>query len=496
MNFMGKIADTLVDAGHDVVTFQPIINDQLVGNGTLKSRLIQKDLVQETAAETEQLNSPANQLPFWTASATSPMGFIFFVPLMSSISRKSVSGVLSDEELLKQLREEKFDLVITELFEFIGVAVSEALGIKTVVGAHSNGCVFEGTALAIGLPVIPSYMPAAAGVTDDSSSLSTRTTNLFFTFLSWYMQTSMASAAEQAMVERLGSTAKPIWEIVSDMNWILTNSEPLLDFAKPTLNSVVGLGGIGVPEAKPLSKEWNDVLSLRRATVLISFGSVAPSINMPEEMKRAIIDVVKSYSNITFIWKYEQPDDPLVANVQNLFVSKWTPQSDLLADDRLSLFITHGGAGSMMEAATHGKPLIVVPLFGDQTRNAKLVEKYGFGILLEKSRMVQSAVIHDAIDKVLNDNKYHYAAVRIRRLLSRRPISPKEKLVKTIELVAEFGNLPEQRVAGRNLGFIVYYNIDLILILAFTLVSICGMFSYLLLRIFRHLFIVTKVKTQ
>ncbi|EYB99342.1 hypothetical protein Y032_0123g1152 [Ancylostoma ceylanicum] len=337
MNFMGKIADTLVDAGYDVVTFQPIINDLLVGNGTFKSRLIQMNLAQETATEMEQLNSPANHRPIWTSSATSPMGFIVFPPLVSSITRKAVSGVLGDEKFLRQMREEKFDLVITELFEFIGVAVAEALGVKTVVGAHSNGCVFEGTALAIGLPVIPSYMPAASGVTDDSSSLSTRTTNLLFTFLSWYMQTTLASAAEQAMVERLGSTAKPIWEIVSDMNWILTNSEPLLDFAKPTLHGVVDLGGIGVPEAKPLSEEWNDVLNLRPDTVLMSFGSAAPSIHMPDEMKMAIVDVVKSYTNITFIWKYEQPDDPLVANVQNLIVSEWTPQSDLLGEPIRSL---------------------------------------------------------------------------------------------------------------------------------------------------------------
>lgn len=33
----------------------------------------------------------------------------------------------------------------------------------------------------------------------------------------------------------------------------------------------------------------------------------------------------------------------------------------------------------MLESATFGKPLIVVPLFGDQTRNARLVEKFGFG---------------------------------------------------------------------------------------------------------------------
>ncbi|EPB76931.1 hypothetical protein ANCCEY_03967 [Ancylostoma ceylanicum] len=131
------------------------------------------------------------------------------------------------------------------------------------------------------------------------------------------------------------------------MNWILTNSEPLLDFAKPTLHGVVDLGGIGVPEAKPLSEvhsmfasltnEWNDVLNLRPDTVLMSFGSAAPSIHMPDEMKMAIVDVVKSYTNITFIWKYEQPDDPLVANVQNLIVSEWTPQSDLLGEPIRSL---------------------------------------------------------------------------------------------------------------------------------------------------------------
>ncbi|KAL6737301.1 hypothetical protein Aduo_010956 [Ancylostoma duodenale] len=85
---------------------------------------------------------------------------------------------------------------------------------------------------------------------------------------------------------------------------------------------------------------------------------------------------------------------------------------------------------------------------------------------------------------------------RIRRLLLRRPIGPREKLIKTIELVAEFGNLSEHRVAGRNLGFIVYYNIDLILFLAVTLVSVCFMFLYLLLRVCMHFFVFTKVKAQ
>lgn len=34
----------------------------------------------------------------------------------------------------------------------------EAIGLKNIVGAHSNS-IMEGTSLAIGLPVIPSFVP-------------------------------------------------------------------------------------------------------------------------------------------------------------------------------------------------------------------------------------------------------------------------------------------------------------------------------------------------
>ncbi|KAK6015682.1 glycosyltransferase family 28 protein, partial [Ostertagia ostertagi] len=200
------------------------------------------------------------------------------------------------------------------------------------------------------------------------------------------------------------------------------------------------------------------------------------------------------YPNITFIWKYEEPDDAIFNGIDNLIPSKWTPQSCLLADRRLTLFITHGGAGSMMESAHHAKPLIVVPLFGDQTRNAKLIEKYGFGILLEKGRLTDSNVLREAIEQILTDSKYQTAANRISRLLSRRPFSPEEKLVKTVELAAEFGDLPELKVSGRNLGYVAYYNLDLLFIFVVIFAALLCPVIYVLLRIFRHYFVTVKVK--
>ncbi|PIO52801.1 hypothetical protein TELCIR_25888, partial [Teladorsagia circumcincta] len=74
-------------------------------------------------------------------------------------------------------------------------------------------------------------------------------------------------------------------------------------------------------------------------------------------------------------------------------------------DDRLTLFITHGGANSMLETATRGKPVIAIPLYGDQMKNAKLMRKYGFGVIVEKTELLGGRGLHEAIDRVISDKK-------------------------------------------------------------------------------------------
>lgn len=62
------------------VTFQPIVNDKLVGSGTLKSRLIKIPPVQELKKEIEKFNSPESLRPVYTADPSSPMGFLAVTP--------------------------------------------------------------------------------------------------------------------------------------------------------------------------------------------------------------------------------------------------------------------------------------------------------------------------------------------------------------------------------------------------------------------------------
>ncbi|PIO66455.1 hypothetical protein TELCIR_11830 [Teladorsagia circumcincta] len=210
MNFMGKIADTLVDAGHEVVTFQPIVEPALVGNGTTKSRLIQCGPFDDLMKEMSQQHDENQKNSIWTKSASDPIGVIRLAPLLASTTEKILPRLLDNKEVLQQLKDENFDVAITELFDFLGIGVLEAIGLKNIIGAHS-AILMEGTSLALGVPMLPSYVPAFFGVTNDSTDIWTRAMNLAFTYASWYFQTTIADAADQVMKAKLGPNATPVW---------------------------------------------------------------------------------------------------------------------------------------------------------------------------------------------------------------------------------------------------------------------------------------------
>ena len=68
----------------------------------------------------------------------------------------------------------------------------------------------------------------------------------------------------------------------------------------------------------------------------------------------------------------------------NVRVERFVPQADLLI--RTSAVVSHGGAGTVLGAAAHGQPQVVVPLFADQWENSVAVTEAGCGIVLDPGR--------------------------------------------------------------------------------------------------------------
>lgn len=51
---------------------------------------------------------------------------------------------------------------------------------------------------------------------------------------------------------------------------------------------------------------------------------------MPTQYKAAIVEVVRRHPEVTFIWKYDEPEDSVGEGLSNLVKTKWMPQTDLL----------------------------------------------------------------------------------------------------------------------------------------------------------------------
>ena len=85
-----------------------------------------------------------------------------------------------------------------------------------------------------------------------------------------------------------------------------------------------------------------------------------------------------------FLWALRKPRGVADAGVlpagfrerthgRGLVTMGWAPQTTILAHAAVGAFLTHCGRSSLTEGLLHGRPLITLPIFGDQGPNARLM---------------------------------------------------------------------------------------------------------------------------
>uniref|UniRef100_A0A914P3N1 glucuronosyltransferase n=1 Tax=Panagrolaimus davidi TaxID=227884 RepID=A0A914P3N1_9BILA len=164
----------------------------------------------------------------------------------------------------------------------------------------------------------------------------------------------------------------------------------------------------------------------------------------------------------------------------------------LLQNPRMKLFVTHGGYNSLLEVAHSGVPVLLMPMMYDQTRNGQIVQRNGWGKVLEKMELLNGKeTLVKLLGEMLTREKYHKAAQRIKHLLKTKPFSANEIFIKNVEFVLKNGGkLPELRPASMDISFIAQNNLDvyaililsLLLLISFVLLTV--IYSFKVLRAF------------
>lgn len=288
---------------------------------------------------------------------------------------------------------------------------------------------------------------------------------------------------QEKLYEKFFPNAPPLINVIKNVSLILNNNHFTTTSIKPSMPNVIDIGGIYVePNAKKLSDNFQNFLdSAHEGAILFSMGSIIQAVDWPIEKREAFIKTFKRLKQ-KVIWKYE--NETLPNKPDNVMISKWIPQRDILAHPNIKLFITHGGLLSTSEAIYEGVSLLAIPIFGDQKLNMKSAEAKGFGKVLNFDEISEENLFNK-IQNSLNDKKQQLKVKEISKLYRDRPMSPQETAVYWIEYVIRNGGAHHLKSSGLELTYIQLHNIDIaIVIVLFIIFSVLSI-KFMLKKILR-----------
>ncbi|KXN67770.1 glycosyltransferase family 1 protein [Conidiobolus coronatus NRRL 28638] len=179
-------------------------------------------------------------------------------------------------------------------------------------------------------------------------------------------------------------------------------------------------------------------------------------------------------------------------------ILKWAPQISILNHPNTKLFLSHGGLESLHEAVNFGTPILVMPGFGDQPRNSRLVKNRGIGdfvttlttnsadlfskikeLTRPDNAILQSKVKHLQSINKFNNGKRLENALFIEHYANSAKICRQYQTPKAFEIPCE---LEPYMQADTRMSYFAAYKIDILLALAsigfiFIAVTLVGVFK-------------------
>ncbi|CAJ0587651.1 unnamed protein product, partial [Mesorhabditis spiculigera] len=438
------ICDTLAEAGHRVVFLEPLFLDEVSARGP-------------THPGVEKIEIPA------------PESVRKYVALLRFAALEHLKGFYADPDFLSKIRGYHFDLAVSQPMEASGYALFYKLGLEKFVTVFSAnpGATYP---VIFGAHSAVSWVPTMLSRGIEKMGFRERALNWYYTLLERPVFDSYEGFDEFMYAQEPAYPGSK--ELMLRSSYLLLNSEPLLDFPKPLHAKIVYIGGIAVPKSvEPLSEEFDRILGERKHSVFISFGSMAKSADMPMASRNGLVVAMKRLPDVTFIWKYENLSDPLVKELpQNVYPVAWAPQLALLADKRLSAFVSHAGAGSQQEVAASGRKVLCIPIFADQFANCQQLARVGAAQIFDKNDLKDDKKLVKAFKELLDNDDLSKNAEQLAEMIAEKPFTASETFVRHVEFAAKYGPLPQLDPYGRQLSFSQYYLLDVIGILVFALI--------------------------
>ncbi|XP_013168849.1 PREDICTED: UDP-glucuronosyltransferase 2B15-like isoform X2 [Papilio xuthus] len=369
----------------------------------------------------------------------------------------------SVQEILKY-KEDYFDLILIE------ACVRPAIGLSyvfkaPVIQVSSFGAVMDNYYV-MGSPTHPFLYPGMVRDRLYNLTIWEKIKQLRKEFIT-AMYTYNLEKDNEILKRLFGQNVPTVDELSNNVAMLFLNYHPIWDSNRPAPPGVIYMGGLHQNPQKELPKDLKSYLdSSKNGVIYFSLGTNVKPSNLPSDKLQAIINV---FSRLPYdvLWKWD--NDELPGRSNNIKISKWFPQSDLLRHPNIKLFITQGGLQSTDETITAGVPVIGIPMLGDQWYNAEKYVHFNIGHKLDIDILTEEQ-LENAIKSILNNNSYRENIVRLRNIMQDQPQSPLERAVWWTEHVLRHRGARHLRSPAANISWTQYLELELVFTLGSVLI--------------------------
>ncbi|XP_042182685.1 UDP-glucuronosyltransferase-like isoform X2 [Oncorhynchus tshawytscha] len=378
--------------------------------------------------------------------------------VLRNYTRNNCDSLLSNQDMMQTLREQRFDAILTDPFEPLGVIVGALLSLPAIYIHNGLPCGMDFEASQCPSP--PSYTPGRFTHFTDHMTLRQRSVNFLWALLRPLACRYLYSDVNVIASEILGRETT-IPELMKKASLWLERNDFTFEFPRPLMPNMVMIGGMNFEEPNELPEDLQEFVdeSGEDGFVVFTLGSLVSQ--MPEERAKQFFD---AFSRIPqrVVWRYTGvvPENA-PANVR---VMKWLPQNDLLGHPKVKAFITHGGTHGIYEGICNGVPMVMLPLFGDQGDNVHRMAVRGVGEVLSVFDVTSDKLV-EALNKVINDKSYKQKMLQLSTVHKDRPIEPLDLAVFWTEFVMRHGGADHLRPAAHDLNWIQYHSLDVFALL-------------------------------
>jgi len=214
--------------------------------------------------------------------------------------------------------------------------------------------------------------------------------------------------------------------------WLYPMDSFILDYPRPLIPNVVEVGGLTVKPATgklpPDIRKFID--DAEKGVILMTFGTIVSVY--PVTAAKKYLSAFHRLNGYKVIWKMRNKDELNIPD--NVIISHWVPQNDILAHPKVKLFITHCGNNGQYKAVYHAVPMIGFPISGDQMYNSKRLDHKGYSLLMDLHGFTADQLFEN-IYKILGDELYKKRIAKASKIFRSQAQSLVERVTFWIEHV-------------------------------------------------------------